>query len=291
MIDVHCGECGLHVQIDDSFAGKKGKCPQCGVVLTIGRPPAKGKGRLTPKGKPVSSKSESRKAASAASESREPAAGPVETVAAIAETPPPADKAEPIPFDSLGDEEPSAHVLVSDKSRLGDDAAALDVLASESGLARTTAPASGIHHGDGSDAHVPKHLDMMSHYLVCNHKDIIARWQSDGRGWLVRVKDGFARASTVASHIPQFGKYLLIEVGVERRDDGIHLRAVTAFRLQEHYALTKLVHGDDQILGTVNGIGELNPQQRSHVRALVHQKFLPHIWPELDELMPEIEAE
>jgi hypothetical protein len=180
---------------------------------------------------------------------------------------------------------------VSDKSRLGDDAASSDVLASESGLARTTAPAAGIHHGDGTDAHVPKHLDLMSHYMVCNHKDIIARWQSDGRGWLVRVKDGFARASTVANHIPQFGKFLLIEVGVERRDDGIHLRNVTAFRLQEHYALTKLVHGDDQILGTVNGVAELNPQQRAHIRALVHQKFLPHIWPELDELLPEIEVE
>ena len=212
-------------------------------------------------------------------------------MAAISEPSPPAHKAEPIPFDSLDDDESSAQVLLSEKSRLGDEAAAQEALAAESGLARTTAPAAGIHHGDGSDVHVPKHLDVMSHYMICNHKDIIARWQSDGRGWLVRVKDGFARASTVANHIPQFGKYVLIEVGVERRDDGIHLRAVTAFRLQEHYALTKLVHGDDQILGTVTGVGELSPQQRSHVKSLVHQKFLPHIWPELDEMLPEFAAE
>jgi hypothetical protein len=279
MIDVHCGECGLHVQIDDSFAGKKGHCPKCGVVLVMGQPMAASPDR------PAKKEPTAPAAAGPSPPPTEPAAPPTEPAA------PTAGGAEPIPFDSLGEEEPSAHVLVPDKSRLGDEAASSDILASESGLSRTTAPAAGIHHGDGSDAHVPKHLDLMSHYMVCNTKDVIGRWQSDGRGWLVRVKDGFARASTVSSHIPQFGKFLLIEVGVERRDDGIHLRNVTAFRLQEHYALTKLVHGDDQILGTVNGIGELNPHQRAHVRALVHQKFLPHIWPELDELLPEIEAE
>jgi hypothetical protein len=284
MIDVHCGECGLHVQIEDMFAGKKGKCPQCGAVLVMGSPLAAGPG-------PAAEKQKKRVTAeSSPPQTDTPSASPPAATAATAAAPP-AGEAEPIPFDSLGDEEPSAHVLVPDKSRLGDDAASSDILASESGLARTTAPAAGIHHGDGTDAHVPKHLDLMSHYLVCNHKDIIARWQSDGRGWLVRVKDGFARASTVANHIPQFGKFVLIEVGVERRDDGIHLRAVTAFRLQEHYALTKLVHGDDQILSVVNGVTEPNPQQRSHIRALVHQKFLPHIWPELDELLPEIEGE
>jgi hypothetical protein len=189
----------------------------------------------------------------------------------------------------LTDEEPVAHVEVPTKARLGDQPASEGPADGQAGLARTTQPAAGIHHGDGSDASVPKHLDLMSHYVVCNHKDIIARWHSDGRGWQVRLKDGFARASTVANHIPQFGKFVLVEVGVERRDDGIHLRNVTAFRLQEHYALTKLVHGDDQILATVTGVVDLNPRQRGHVRSIVHQKFLPHIWPELDELMPEIE--
>jgi hypothetical protein len=270
MIDVHCGNCGLHVQIDDSLAGKKGKCPKCGIVLTIDQPSPNKRAQATGRG----AARDPAAAASAAARATKPSAA----------APQPAAASEgQIPFDSLGDDEPTAHVDVPEKARLG---GAPDA-ASQQGLSKRTAPAAGIHHGDGTDVQVPTHLDLMSHYVVCNHKDIIARWQSDGRGWQVRVKDGFARASTVASHIPQFGKFVLIEIGVERRDDGIHLSGITGFRLQEHYALTKLVHGDDQILTTVTGVVNLNPRQRSHVRGLVHQKFLPHIWPEVDELLPE----
>jgi hypothetical protein len=273
MIDVHCDHCGLNVKLNDSFAGKKGKCPKCGEVLMIGQPSPKK--ATQPAGKAGGAwPPQKAKAAPAPAASNQPA---------------PAGGDDPIPFDSLGDEEPVARVVVPNKARLGGEVPDHEQPAEQAGLSKTTAPAAGIHHGDDSDVHVPKHLDLMSHYIICNHKDIIARWQSDGRGWQVRLKDGFARAATVANHIPQFGKFLLIEIGVERRDDGIHLRNVTAFRLQEHYALTKLVHGDDPILATVTGTADVNPRQRGHIRALVRQKFLPHIWPELDELLPDVQ--
>jgi hypothetical protein len=276
MIDVHCKNCGLHVQIADSLAGKKGKCPKCGNVLTIGQPAP-----------------ETTRKAPGESAAPQPEAAPVSTLpgtAAAAESKsPPAAGREPIPFDSLGEDEPTAHVVMPNKTRLGDNPAGHDAAASESGISRKTGLAAGIHHGDGSDVHVPRHLDVMSHYVIVGHKDLIARWQSDGRGWQVRLKDGFARATTCASNIPEVGKFLMIEIGVERRDDGIHLRNITPYRLQERHALTKLVQGDDHILTAIVGIGQLNQQQRTHVRVIVHQKFLPHIWPELDELMPEAE--
>lgn len=256
MIDVDCGNCGLHVQIPDALAGKKGKCPKCGSVLVIGEP-----------------------------RSEKPAPKPAPAAPKPAQSQPATSSAEPIPFDSLGDEEPTARVVVPKKARLGDTPVAQP--AEQQGLAKRPSASGILQHGDRTDVHVPNHLDLLSHYLICNYKDIIARWQSDGRGWQVRVKDGFARAVTVASHIPEVGKFVLIEIGVERREDGLHLRNITPFRLQEHHALTKLVRGDDHILTTVTGVSELNPRQRAHVRQLVHQKFLPHIWPELEELLPD----
>jgi hypothetical protein len=277
MIDVDCGKCGLHVQIPDAMAGKKGKCPKCGEVLVIGQPrpnkPTQAAGRAA----------EDKPATKSAPASAAPAAAAPPTAA----SPPATSGAEPIPFDSLGDEEPVAHVVVPQKPRLG-DAPDAPPAAEQQGVSKGTTSGRTIQHSDGTDVHVPNHLDLLSHYLICNYKDIIARWQSDGRGWQVRVKDGFARAVTVASHIPEVGKFLLIEIGVERREDGIHLRNITAFRLQEHHALTKLVRGEDDILTTVTGVAELNPRQRAHVRQLVHQKFLPHIWPELEELLPDV---
>ena len=97
MIDVHCDNCGLHVQIADALAGKKGKCPKCGRVLVIGQPgskkPAQAASRA-PASKPVSQRS-----------STAPAPAAPQPTPAAAQ--PPASAAEPIPFDSLGDDEPA----------------------------------------------------------------------------------------------------------------------------------------------------------------------------------------
>jgi biopolymer transport protein ExbD len=35
MISFHCKNCGRRLKIDDSFAGRKGSCPRCGVELVV----------------------------------------------------------------------------------------------------------------------------------------------------------------------------------------------------------------------------------------------------------------
>ena len=34
-----CGNCGKAFTVDDNFAGKKGKCKQCGQVIVVPIPP------------------------------------------------------------------------------------------------------------------------------------------------------------------------------------------------------------------------------------------------------------
>jgi len=128
-------------------------------------------------------------------------------------------------------------------------------------------------------------MGMLNHYLICDHKDVIARWENDGKGWMLRIKDGFTRAATVATQIPEFGKYVLIEVGVEQKEDGLHLKNITAFKLQANHALHKLSRGDDEILSTILTHAELTPHQGKLVRELVQQKFLPHVWSEVQALL------
>lgn len=37
-IDVKCWDCGKSIQVQEKFAGKKGKCPVCGKVIEIPDP-------------------------------------------------------------------------------------------------------------------------------------------------------------------------------------------------------------------------------------------------------------
>jgi biopolymer transport protein ExbD len=38
MISFHCNNCGRRLKIDDTFAGRKGSCPRCGVELVVPAP-------------------------------------------------------------------------------------------------------------------------------------------------------------------------------------------------------------------------------------------------------------
>jgi hypothetical protein len=193
--------------------------------------------------------------------------------------------ADRIPFDSLPDDEPPPPIILAGGERGGAERTAAEASA---GLHVATAAPIKLHDPDEEadrPAHVPTHLDLLSHYLICDHKDVVARWQNDGKGWMFKLKDGFTRTSAISTELPSFGNFVLIEIGVERREDGVHLRNITAFRLQEQYALTKLTRGDDAILTTIVGTGLLNQAQRRHVRELVKSKFLPHTWAVMNELL------
>jgi len=268
MIHLTCPGCGLKLKVKDSLAGRSGKCPKCGAKVSIGRPEQ-------------TSYEEPEATADSANARPVPEGSPKAPAMAASD-----DPSAPIPFDSLEDDEPAARIILPGDSGLGivGPEAARGTTAEPSAVPGS-APAGGMVHADGSHVHVPIHLDRSSYYLILNRNDVVARWQSDGRGWVVRFRDGFVSAATVAAQIPQSGSFLLVQIGVERREDGLHLRNVTPLALQEHYALNKLTHGDDEIFSAVVGKGQLNDRQRGHVRTLVHRKFLPHVWPELDELL------
>ena len=182
-----------------------------------------------------------------------------------------------IPFDDSDDEGPASKIVHSGGMGLG----ATD---KGSSTASEAAPAVDLTHVMADD-YVPQHLGTISHYLICDHKDLIAQWQCNGKGWMLKQKNGFSRVNICASEIPSQGKFTLIEVGVEHRDDGVHLRNISSFRLAEQYALNELTKGDDAILKSITGPDELNDLQKKHVRELVKSRFLPHIWAAMHDML------
>lgn len=251
MIRVRCPSCDAKLKVEEHFAGRTGKCPKCQAKVTF---PA-----------PATDEDADELLAGVGAESQA-SAGPT------------AD--DPIPFDSLPEEDaPSVSII-----HAGEAAHSMAHPHSALDEAHTAGPSSSSPSvlAESLDPHdpqyVPMHLGPLNHYLICDHKDVVARWHADGKGWMLRQKNGFTRANQQENEIPSFGNFILIEVGVDRSKEGIYLKNVSAFQLKREYALRAFLKGEEAILHQITGPAVMNDRQRKHARDLIKEMFLPHMW-------------
>ena len=127
-------------------------------------------------------------------------------------------------------------------------------------------------------------LGPQNYYLICDHRDVVARWENDARGWMVYIGDGFVRVVQVADDLPWFGDYLLIEIGVQRRRRTV-LTHVTGYQLREAFALTEMVKSDTAVLRTIIRPAPLSQSQKECVRAFLKSRYLRVVWQQLDHLL------
>ena len=126
---------------------------------------------------------------------------------------------------------------------------------------------------------VPESLRRNCHYLICNSREIVARWDDDGKGWMIRIKDGFVKATQNPKQIPSMGHYVFIEIEIAKKDARQHLAGVHGFSLPGDFVLNKLTKkNENTILEGVEGTTALNDRQRALVRQRVNAKYLPNIW-------------
>ena len=131
----------------------------------------------------------------------------------------------------------------------------------------------------GLSLSVPESLRRNCHYLICNSREIVARWDDDGKGWMIRIKDGFVKATQNHKQIPSMGNYIFIEIEITKKDVGQQLTGVHGFSLPGDFVLNKLTKkNENTILEGVEGTTTLNDRQRALVRQWVNAKYLPNIW-------------
>ena len=137
-----------------------------------------------------------------------------------------------------------------------------------------------IHESDSTITFkAPKSLRRSCLYLICNSKDIVARWEDDGKGWMVHIKDGFVRATQNPKQIPTMGNYVFIEIEATNVDGQQKLTGVHVFAIDGAFALNKLAKKNENlILEELSTTASLNDQQRAHVKQRINAKFLPSIW-------------
>lgn len=279
MIQVQCPGCGVSLKVKDALAGRTGKCPKCSKPIKIPRTTTildlSDFSEIRDPDE-IAADEEVQQSVPAAESTPEDAADNVPTATKAVEHS--EDDLEPIPFDSLEDDEDVPSIIHHGGASSGP-------AESKAKEPEAETPAKPSEDKAIAPLDLPDKLGPLNHYIICDHKDVVARWENDGRGWMIRLRDGFSRAMMVGGKIPEFGSFVLIEVGVVKREDGLHIDRIVPYALQKQYALTKLSKGDDAILLTITGTTGLNNFQTAHVRTLVKSKFLPHLHTEMENLL------
>ncbi len=273
-IHLACGNCGSKLKVKDELAGQTRKCPACEQPVQIPAAGIAAQGADAPR----TPKEADFTAADSLFDEDFAAAQTLEQKAAAV------GLSQPLDTIKLDDDEPPPRIILAGGEKPGGSAGA------KPAAINLTNPATPAPSQTGermfAPGELPRNLGKINHYMVVDHKDVVARWESDGRGWMVHLKDGFTRASGVENQIPQFGNFILIEVGVERRADGLHMKNITPWQLRRQYSLSKIAKGDDAILETIIDYALLSDRQRKHVKELIKTKFLPHMWAEMEALLP-----
>jgi hypothetical protein len=124
----------------------------------------------------------------------------------------------------------------------------------------------------------PERLSRLDHYLICDRSRVIATWQNDGRGWLVRGEFGFASAHRNQDKLPSQGDFKLVELQMRMEGERLRLHGLRVYQLAQRWALVNLARGDDAILKAVTGPGFLFREQKHAVRQQIKEQFMQHVW-------------
>ena len=134
----------------------------------------------------------------------------------------------------------------------------------------------GEEHVAAIDA--PLRLNRESHYLICDKAHVVATWENNGGGWMIRAGAGFVPAKRNREKLPNQGDFQLVELKLTMTPEGKRLTGLVAHQLVSRWALTVLDHGDDVIMEKISGRGCLNRDQKNDVRQMIREQFMAPVW-------------
>jgi DNA-directed RNA polymerase subunit RPC12/RpoP len=124
----------------------------------------------------------------------------------------------------------------------------------------------------------PSRLNRINHYLVCDNSRIVAAWENNGHGWMLRTTAGLISAARNREKIPNQGDFKLVELQMESVEDVLRLRGLTVYQLNRRWGLVGLGRGDDDVLKAVVGLGSLNRDQKGILRMHLNERYMRSVW-------------
>ncbi len=132
---------------------------------------------------------------------------------------------------------------------------------------------------------LPEHLNRDSHYLICDRTHLVATWQNDGRGWMLKTSSGLIPAKRNREKLPAEGDFKLVELKLKTTPNGKCLVGLTSYQLALRWALIVLDQSDEAIIGKIVGHGSLNQDQKSVVRQTLGDQFMRDVWQEATDVL------
>jgi hypothetical protein len=126
--------------------------------------------------------------------------------------------------------------------------------------------------------HRPERLNRESYYLICNRTGLVATWENNGNGWMLKTVSGFIPAKRNREQLPSQGEFQLIELKFATQPQGRRLTGLNFYQLASRWALNSLDQGDDAILERVTAQGRLNKDQKLVVRQALRDHFMRPLW-------------
>ena len=151
-------------------------------------------------------------------------------------------------------------------------------------------PSAEAHVEPEAAAALPQHHDLVRlnrqhYYLICDRGRVLAIWEGNGRGWMLKTNTGLVSASRSTQQLPPQGDFRLVELVLSHGESGLRLSGVHVFRLVQHWALAALAKGDDEIVRKIAGPGGLNREQKGAVRSAMKERYMHDVWASAESVM------
>ncbi len=132
---------------------------------------------------------------------------------------------------------------------------------------------------------IPERLNRLNRYMICDKSRLVAAWENNGNGWMLKTNFGFISAMRNHEQIPSQGDFKLVELRMEMSDGGLRLIGLRVYQLAKRWALNKLERGDDDIVHAISKLGFLNKDQKGIIRKAIRDLFMRHVWAESDNVL------
>jgi len=89
------------------------------------------------------------------------------------------------------------------------------------------------------DKHFPDRLNRLNRYLIVDKTKVVAAWENNGNGWMLKTNFGFVSAHRNYEQLPAQGDFKLVEFQMRLDDNGLRLQDLMVYQLAKRWALTR----------------------------------------------------
>ncbi len=255
MIRFACPKCGARLSAKEDIVGQTRQCPKCGTALVVPAPQTDGVGSdLSARHQSAPAHADSVPSGAASGSYTAPQQG------------------EALNPSASGTAVPNA------KQQTAAVASGSSVAAEE---AADPADARGADQAAKKRLPLPEwpqRLNRNNCYLICGRHKIVAAWQNNGEGWMLKSGANWISAIRNRDQLPTQGDFVLVELKFSEPGQPRKLIGIRCYKLAQRWALTTLDKGDDHIMGKIVELGCLNKDQKAAVRTAIKEMFMHQLW-------------